>query len=83
MKQGKRYRVLLKTRVTRWVEVDVPVSEQVAGQLSRNGAEWAADDAVNLEGPKLRNELLILGYEAGPVELAYEELDESVEEMPS
>lgn len=71
-----KYRVKLKTTVTAWVEVDVE-----PGMDGRDGdlREWAADDAVHVEAYQLRERLAAAGLEHGPIELAHEELDESVQ----
>lgn len=71
-----KYRVKLKTTVTAWVEVEV--NDDLADQ-GPDPREWAADDAVDLHGTVLAEPLKAAGLEHGPIELAYEELDESVE----
>jgi hypothetical protein len=73
-----KYRVKLKTTVTAWVEVAVNESAY-SGLTAQDFREIAADDAVSLESGQFRDQLTAAGLEHGPIELAYEELDESVE----
>jgi hypothetical protein len=75
-----KYRVKLKTTVTAWVEVEIPPGT-VAGyeELGGDVREVAADDAVDAESHQLRDRLAAADLEHGPIELAHEELDESVE----
>ncbi len=82
-----KYRVQLKTEVTAWVEVEVPAAT-IAG-YEREGSdvrEVAADDAVGVESAWFREFLgqaialapARMNATYGPIELAREELDESV-----
>lgn len=72
-------RVKLKTTVTAWVEVEL----QGQPDIDMPGmAHWAADDAVEVHSGQLRDRLIAAGLEHGPIELAHEELDESVEVVP-
>lgn len=71
-----KYRVKLKSTVTAWVEVEVRPEPDMPEIDLR---EWAAGDAVDdphRMADALRN--LPDGFEYGPIELAHEELDESV-----
>lgn len=74
-----KYRVKLKTTVTAWAEVEINDALAAHGPDPR---EWAADDAVDLHGWVLAEPLKAAGLEHGPIELAHEELDESVEALP-
>lgn len=69
-----KFRVKLKTTVYAWTEVEIPTE----GFDDQGAREWAADEGLGrtagLTGP-----LKAAGLEYGPVRLAYEELDESVE----
>ncbi len=82
-----KFRVQLKSRVTAWVEVefnDDAVQEMVAD--GGDPREWAANDAVDVESARFRKLLQAgvagtrsgMDVEYGPIELAHEELDESV-----
>lgn len=70
-----RYRVKLKSTVTAWVEVEVPTE----GFDEQGAREWAADDAVEGGDEQFHQRVNEGRCEYGPIELAYEELDESVE----
>lgn len=81
-----RFRVKLKTTVTAWV--DVEVNERVYSALTAADLrEIAADDGVQVEAGQFREFLAMaqehapggMDVEHGPIELAHEELDESVE----
>ncbi len=73
-----KFRVKLKTTVTAWAVVNV--NEHAHPGLDETGLrELAADDAVLLHDRVLINPLAAAGLEHGPIELAHEELDESVE----
>lgn len=74
-----KYQVKLKTTVTAWV--DVEIDDTVVRDLPDvELREWAADDAVDLSGG-FQARLAAAGLEFGPIELAHEELDESVREV--
>ncbi len=75
-----KYRVKLKSTVTAWVDVHIE-SEHAAGLDEQSRREWVADDAVHVESRRVREVLVGLpdGFEFGPIELAHEELDESVQ----
>lgn len=75
-----KYRVKLKTTVTAWVEVEVDhVNPDFAHLTEQDFREIAADDAVEQHAYVLTSPLKAAGLEHGPIELAHEELDESVE----
>lgn len=69
-----KYRVKVKTTVTAWLEVEAVstavTKAEVAHWATRGGGQFQLDD--RLAGA---------GLERGPVELAHEELDESVQEI--
>lgn len=72
-----RYKVRLKSTVMWWEEVEIDGS----GTTEQARREWAADDAVDLADPEQRAQAVASGEaEWGPIELAFEELDESVKE---
>jgi hypothetical protein len=72
-----KYQVKLKSTVTAWVDVEIDDSlVQEESELGRR--EWAADDAVDVHSGQLRDRLTAAGLEFGPIELAHEELEESV-----
>lgn len=73
-----KYRVKLKTTVTAWAEVEIDDSLW-EGETEDEMRGWAADDAADLHGHVLSEPLTAAGLEYGPIELAYEELDECVE----
>lgn len=73
-----KYRVKLKTTVTAWAEVTIDDTKW-EGETELEMREWAADDAVDLHGYVLTEPLTAAGLEHGPIELAHEELDESVQ----
>lgn len=70
-----KYRVKLKTTVTAWAEVEIGGPPATDTDMR----EWAADDAVDLHQHVLSEPLTAAGLEYGPIQLAYEELDESVQ----
>jgi hypothetical protein len=74
-----KYRVKLKTTVTAWV--DVEVNDGLYRDLTADAMqELAADAALDASHTRaLRERLATAGLEHGPIELAHEELDESVE----
>ena len=76
-----RFKVRLKSTVMWWEEVEIdeaPYDQCLDRQAAR---ELAANDAVDLAGPEQRAQVVVSGEcEWGPIELAYEELDESVKE---
>lgn len=77
-----KYEVQLKSTVTWWetVEIDDAQVEVYGADVAR---EQAADDAVDLADPEQRAQALADGRaDWGPIELAYEELDESVRVKP-
>jgi hypothetical protein len=77
------YRVKLKTTVTAWklVEVNDGLYRDLTDQDMR---EIAADAAIaDRHTRALRERLAAAGLEHGPIELAHEELDESVREVTS
>ncbi len=71
-----KYRVKLKTTVYAWVSVDLDDALREGG-TEHDMREWAADVAVAGQAHQLRDRLGSLDH--GPIELAFEELDESVE----
>lgn len=77
-----KYRVKLKTTVTAWVEFDIDDAFWGPQDTDQSRLEWVADDAVDVHSRQLRDRLAAAGLEHGPIELAHEELDESVEVLP-
>ena len=76
-----RYQVLLKSTAMWWetVEIDDDWMAVFGVDVAR---EVAADDAVDLADPEQRAQAVAGGEaEWGPIELAFEELDESVREV--
>lgn len=71
-----KFRVLLKSTVTTWVDVEV---NPVPGASEDDLREWAANDALGFGAEDFACRLDAAGFEHDPVELAYEELDESVQ----
>jgi len=75
-----KYQVQLKSTVTWWEIVEAP--ERTVAESEQERRENAADDAVDLAGPEQRAQAVASGQaEWGPIELAHEELDESVREV--
>lgn len=74
-----KLRVKLKTTVTVWTEVEINdgLYRDLTDQDMRQIAADAALDASRTR--VLRERLIAAGLENGPIELAHEELDESVE----
>lgn len=78
-----KYRVKLKTTVTAWQEVQLDEDAYDFGEFGTDAEmmrENAADDAV-ARPTALQDVLRELpdGFEYGPIELAHEELGESVQ----
>ena len=73
-----KYRVKLKSTVTAWVDVEIN-DKLWEGETDQEMLEWAADDAVAVHSAQLGDRLDAAGLERGPIELAYEELDECVQ----
>lgn len=73
-----KYRVKLKSTVTAWVDFEIN-DKLWEGETEQEMLEWAADDAVAVHSAQLGDRLDTAGLEHGPIELAYEELDESVQ----
>lgn len=75
-----KYRVKLKTTVTRMVDIEIDTTHpDFLHYTEQDFRELAADDAVAMHAHVLSEPLKDAGLEYGPIELAYENLDESVE----
>jgi hypothetical protein len=73
-----KYEVQLKSTVTWWVTVEIECTDDL-----ETAREIVADEATSLADPEQRAQAVADGRaDWGPIELAYEELDESVRVKP-
>lgn len=68
---------MLKSTVTTWVDVQVDPA-RFPGASEDELRAWAANGALGRKAEQFAARLAAAGLDYGPVELAYEELDESV-----